>query len=415
MPTITWTNCQCKLSDLREWENNPAEIGKDAAARLVESLVEFGQIQPIAIDPDNVIIDGHQRKSVWSMASAFGPDYLADCRRASRTLTERERQKLAVFLRSGAVGRYSWDALANWDAADLQAWGMDKTTLREWQSDAGALKAFIEANEPETKDAEPQIDRAAELLEKWGVVTGDLWQIGEHRLLCGDSTKREDVERVMGGEKAILMVTDPPYGVEYDADWRNRADRANGKPYGASAIGVVTNDERVDWTEAYLLFTGDVAYIWHCGRSAREVSKNIEDAGFNIISQLIWVKSNIVISRGDYHYKHEPCWYAVRKGKNHNWQGSRKETSVWEIDKPMKSETGHSTQKPIECMSKPIENNTKDGDLVYEPFAGSGTTLVACENLNRKCRAIEISPAYCAVILERFSVAFPGIKIERIE
>ena len=233
----------------------------------------------------------------------------------------------------------------------------------------------------ETQDAEPQIDQAEELNKIWKVKTGDLWRIGDHRLLCGDSTKREDVERVMGGEKAILMVTDPPYGVEYDADWRNRADRANGKPYGARAIGVVTNDERVDWTDAYSL--------------------------------LIWVKSNIVISRGDYHYRHEPCWYAVRKGKNHNWQGSRKESSVWEIDKPMKSETGHSTQKPIECMAKPIENNTAIGEFVYDPFAGSGTTMVACQNLNRKCRGIEISKNYCAVILQRMKDAFPGIDISK--
>ena len=112
------------------------------------------------------------------------------------------------------------------------------------------------------------------------------------------------------------------------------------------------------------------------------------------------LKNNIVIGRGDYHYKHEPCWYAVRKGKNHNWQGSRKESSVWEINKPLKSETGHSTQKPLECMSKPIENNTAVGELVYDPFLGSGTTLIACERLGRKCRAVEISPAYCAVAIQ---------------
>jgi DNA modification methylase len=211
------------------------------------------------------------------------------------------------------------------------------------------------------------------------------------------------------------MVTDPPYGVDYDPDWRNRADRANGKPYGARAIGLVTNDTRVDWKDAYSLFTGDVVYVWHCGRSAKEVSQNIEDAGFIIIAQIIWVKNNIVIGRGDYHYKHEPCWYAVRKGSNHNWQGSRKEASVWEINKPMKSETGHSTQKPLECMAKPIENNTAIGDFVYEPFCGSGTTMVACQNLNRKCRAIEISPNYCAVILERMQSAFPELAIEKLK
>jgi DNA modification methylase len=213
----------------------------------------------------------------------------------------------------------------------------------------------------------------------------------------------------MGGEVAVLMVTDPPYGVAYDANWRNEMDMANGKPYGERAIGKVTNDDRIDWGAAYSLFTGDVVYVWHCGRSAREVSQNIEDAGFDIVAQIIWVKNNIVIGRGDYHYKHEPCWYAVRKGKNHNWQGSRKESSVWEIDKPLKSETGHSTQKPLECMSKPIENNTAIGDLVYDPFLGSGTTMVAAHRLGRRCFGVEIDPAYCAVSIQRWVDVTGGV------
>ncbi len=315
-----------------------------------------------------------------------------------------EQKREFVIKDNGSWGEWDMDALANsWDDLPLAEWGVDLP--EDW---AGG-------EEPEPQDAEPQIDRAEELNKVWGVKMGDLWQIGEHRLLCGDSTKKEDVGRVMGKEKAILMVTDPPYGVDYDANWRNEMDRANGKPYGERAIGQVTNDDRVDWNMAYSLFTGDVVYVWHCDRNAKEVSQNIEDAGFNIISQIVWAKNNIVIGRGDYHYKHEPCWYAVRKGKNHNWQGSRNEASLWEIDKPLKSETGHSTQKPLECMAKPIRNNTSEGEFVFDPFLGSGTTMVACQNLNRKCRGIEISPAYCAVILQRMADAFPDIKIKRID
>ena len=175
---ITWTNYQIRLGDLHDWPGNPAEIGKDAAARLVESFNDFGQVQPLAIDPDNMLCDGHQRTHVW--IEKFGPDFMADCRMASRKLTEKERQKLAVFLRSGAVGKYDWDKVSSWDAADLKEWGFDSGTLREWQTDAGALKAFIEANEPETVDAEPQISRADELLEKWKVKPGDLFGIGAY-------------------------------------------------------------------------------------------------------------------------------------------------------------------------------------------------------------------------------------------
>jgi len=236
--------------------------------------------------------------------------------------------------------------------------------------------------------------------------------VGGHRLLAGDSTKAEDVARVMGGDKALLMVTDPPYGVEYDADWRNRADRANGKPYGARAIGKVENDDVADWTPAWMLFTGDVAYIWHADRRASEVQRSIESAGFVIRCQIIWAKQQFAISRGDYHWKHEPCWYAVRKGATGHWGGDRSQTTLWEIDKHVKSETGHSTQKPIECMARPIRNH--DSKFVYDPFLGSGTTMVACQNLNRKCRGIEISPNYCAVILERMTTAFPDINIKKI-
>lgn len=169
----------------------------------------------------------------------------------------------------------------------------------------------------------------------------------------------------------------------------------------ARALGQVHNDDRSNWQEAYVLFTGDIAYVWHGGHHAKVVIQNLEDAGFVMVAQIIWAKNNIVIGRGDYHFKHEPCIYAVRKGKKHNWQGSRKENSLWEIDKPQKSETGHSTQKPVECMARPIRNNTYEMESVYDPFIGSGTTMVASHQLNRKCYGMEIDCKYCEVIVNR--------------
>lgn len=191
------------------------------------------------------------------------------------------------------------------------------------------------------------------------------------RIICGDSTKAEDVEKVLNGVKPHLMVTDPPYGVVYDAEWRNKALRADGSPVGASATGKVLNDDKADWTESWVLFPGEVAYIWHAGRHASEVQRSLEAAGFAMRCQIIWAKNNIAIGRGDYHWQHEPCWYAVReKGKGH-WCGARDQSTLWKIDKPQKSETGHSTQKPIECMRRPIVNNSSPGQAVYEPFSGS--------------------------------------------
>lgn len=189
---------------------------------------------------------------------------------------------------------------------------------------------------------------------------------GGHRLLCGDATVATDVERVLGGVEPHLMVTDPPYGVDYDPNWRNEAARASpgmgNRAIGAGAVGKVENDNRADWREAWALFAGDVAYVWHGGLYAHTVAESLEAAGFKlrsqIISQIIWDKTRLVIGRGDYHWQHEPCWYAVRKTGHDS--GDRKQTTIWQIQH-LKSETGHSTQKPVECMRRPIENNPSPG------------------------------------------------------
>ncbi len=239
------------------------------------------------------------------------------------------------------------------------------------------------------------------------VKRGELWLLDDHRVLCGDATVAEDAARVQSGRAkdlirlAHLMVTDPPYGVEYDPDWRNRADRANGRPYGDRAVGTVSNDGEADWTLAWKLFGGDVAYCWHADRHASMVQASLEKAGLVVRSQIIWAKDRMISSRGDYHWKHEPCWYAVRKGCKGNWCGDRSQTTLWEIEH-RKSETGHGTQKPIECMRRPILNNSKPGDAVYDPFLDSGTTLIAAEMERRKCYGIEIDPAYVQVTIERW-------------
>jgi DNA modification methylase len=206
------------------------------------------------------------------------------------------------------------------------------------------------------------------------------------------------------------MVTDPPYGVDYDPNWRNEASRWSGSTVklGASAIGKVSNDDRADWLEAWQLFPGNVAYVWHAGLRGGEVALSIRAAGFELRSQIIWNKTRLVIGRGNYHWQHEPCWYAVRKSNRGEWQGDRTQSTVWDIPKPKTSETGHSTQKPIECMKRPIENNSKPGDAVYEPFSGSGTTIIAAEMTGRKCYALEISPAYVDVAIQRWQT-FTGL------
>jgi DNA modification methylase len=201
------------------------------------------------------------------------------------------------------------------------------------------------------------------------------------------------------------MVTDPPYGVAYDPAWRHRLGVNVSK-----RTGKVLNDDRADWREAWLLFSGDVAYVWHGALHATTVAESLVAAGFAIRSQIIWAKERLVIGRGDYHWQHEPCWYAVRK-KGH-WAGDRKQTTLWQIaSRDQDAETVHGTQKPVECMRRPILNNSSPGQTVYEPFLGSGTTVIAAETVGRACLAMELNPAYVDVSLQRWQ-AFTGRKAE---
>jgi DNA modification methylase len=202
------------------------------------------------------------------------------------------------------------------------------------------------------------------------------------------------------------MVTDPPYGVEYDPAWREKVDERIGK----RAKGKVLNDDRVDWSEAYALFLGDIAYVWHPSKYTHQFAQSLEQCGFDLVNLIIWSKQHFVLSRGDYHHQHEPLWYAVRKGAKHNWQGRRDQSTLWEINNnnafgtggKMEEKFGHGTQKPLECMLRPILNNSAKGQSVYDPFCGSGTTLIACEKSDRVCYAMELSPAYVDMTLARW-------------
>lgn len=418
MSDITWTNCKVRLGDLRKWEGNPAEISKAAAGRLVESFNEFGQAHVILIEPDYQILDGHQRDDVWG--AKFGDDFMVDCRMASRKFTDEERRKFVIYLRSGTTGSYDWDTLSGWDAKELIEWGLDDTTLRDWKRDVTALDNLLESEKQEPVDAEPQIDRADELNEKWQVKTGDLWQIGEHRLLCGDSTIKADVDRVVQGELCTLCVTDPPYGVSY-ADknpFLNVIAPGNHiqTPIENDHNGAEITSEKL-WYPAFINAyevskAGAVIYCFAPQGGDQMMMMMMIMASWNkTMHQLIWLKNNHVLGRVDYAYKHEPIIYSWKAG-GHKFYGDF-QTSVLEFDKPTVSDL-HPTMKPVALVEKLISNSSIIDEIVYEPFAGSGTTMVACENLHRKCRAIEISPNYCAVILERMHTAFPELEIKRI-
>jgi DNA modification methylase len=359
--------------------------------QIANSIREFGFTNPVLIDSDNGIIAGHGRvMAAQNLALSKVP-----CLRLAY-LTE--AQKRAYIIADNQLALNSgWDeAMLKAELQDLQAIEFDLDLLG---FDVEFLEDMLEEEPLEnTNDADAVPDVPVNPVTKMG----DVWLLGNHRLMCGDSTSADCVTTLLGGGMPHLMVTDPPYGVEYDAEWRNFAMRSSGTVIGGRAIGKVLNDDKADWREAWALFPGEVAYIWHAPTRTHEVVASLHSCDFELRSLIIWAKNTLVISRCHYHPKHEQCWYAVKKGGTGHWNGDRTQTTVWDVPKPKKSETGHSTQKPVECMRKPIENNSRPGDEIYEPFSGSGTTIIAAEQTKRICYAMELSPNYVDMAVTRW-------------
>jgi DNA modification methylase len=389
---------------------DPRNARTHSAAQVVqiaESMREWGWTNPVLVDEAGTIIAGHGRVlAARSLGLDEAPVMVAE--------GWSEAQKRAYLLADNQLAlNAGWDVdmLAD-ELRGLAEWDFDLSLLGFADIDA-LLARGVGLTDP---DAAPPVPVHPVS------VLGDVWLLGRHRLVCGDSTDAGTVAAALNGVSPHLMVTDPPYGVNYDPAWRNKALRVDGSPIGARAVGKVDNDDRADWTEAWALFPGSVVYVWHSGLMAPAVVESLRACRFGVRAQIVWVKTRFVISRGHYHPQHEPClygvredaddqWrfvpehevaaYAVKDGKPGQWQGSRKQSTVWFIEH-IKSETGHGTQKPVECMKRPIENNSSPGQEVYDPFVGSGTTIIAAEMTGRACHAIELSPAYVDVCVRRW-------------
>jgi DNA modification methylase len=388
--------------------------------KINKSVEKFGQLDPIIFNTrTRKILGGHQRLKVLDSQGytelytvALGAYTWAFAEADLKELSEKEENAANIALNK-AQGDWDIEQLT----INLQELKLDDmlefTGFDDIEFD-GMLRDLHKDDEPQ--DTEPQISRSEELRKEWGTELGQMWQCGEHRVVCGDCTDPAVVARVGGAESGI-MVTDPPYGVEYEPEWR---DKLSNSGKGVTLRGHVINDNIVDWTKALELFKGNVAYVWHAGKFAAEVAVQLHTIGFEIRNQIIWKKPHFALSRGDYHWQHEPCWYAVRKGNKSEWCGDRTQSTVWDIanfnpagnNQSKEVKTSHGTQKPVECMSRPVQNH--NFDTVYDPFLGSGTTMIACENLGRKCRGAEIDPGYVAVILQRYKDTFPGKEIKLI-
>jgi len=360
---------------------------EEQVAQVAASIVEFGWTNPILVGNDGIIIAGHARlaaarKLKMTEVPVIVLDHLAETQRRALVLADNRLALSAGW--DEEMLRVELESLKE-DAFNIDVVGFSQDELEELLQDPERRRDGLT-----DEDAVPE--EPAEAVTK----PGDIWILGEHRVLCGDATSRGDVERLLSGTIPVLMATDPPYGVEYDPGWRREA----GVNHNQAKLGKVANDDRADWREAWALFPGDVMYVWHAGRHAATVQQSIEACGFEIRSQIIWAKERFALSRGNYHWQHEPCWYAVRN--NAHWNGDRSQSTVWKINAREDQGYGHGTQKPVECMRRPMLNNSVAGEIVYDPFLGSGTSIIAAETVGRTCYGLEINPGYCDLIVRRW-------------
>lgn len=384
-----------KIKELSELSGNPRKIDKKQFEILVASIQEnreYFEARPLILSNRTgklVIIAGNQRfKAAKHLKLADCPTFLM------KGLTE-AKEKEIVIRDNVSNGEWDWEILGkDWGVTDLSDWGV-------------VIPDFNKADLKAEEDDFVIPDKI-----KTNIKLGDVIEIGKHRLMCADATINKNVEILLNNNKPNLMVTDPPYGVNLDQTWRDKAlkNNRNGNK------NLVLNDNIADWTSAYKLFPGSIAYIWHATKFTDVIMANLRECSFEPNQMLILNKSVMVMGRSDYHWKHEPCWYAVKKGSNHSWAGDRKQTTVIDAIMPSarsqksnEERTEHPTQKPVLAMAIPIKNHSGD---VYDPFLGSGTTMVACEQLKRKCYGFELDPGYCQIIIERMLNLIPAIAVK---
>jgi DNA modification methylase len=384
-----------KLSQLKANPKNPRIIRDDKFKKLVASIEGFPEMmekRPMVcvtdVDGKLFPLGGNMRlRAIQELGMKEIPDSwvtLAD------DWTQEKRAEFTIK-DNASFGEWNYDDLANeWDAEQLSDWGVDVPNFEPDQ--------VLEAEEDDF-DATPP--------EEPITVLGDLYEIGEHRLLCGDSTDSDQVAKLMNGEKADICHTDPPYNIDYEGGSKKREKIANDKldDFPKFLYDVYT-------TIATALKKGGAIYVWHASSETHNFIQQFLDAGFLFKSYIVWNKNNSTFGRSDYHWKHEPCIYGWLDGASHKWCGDRKQTTVWDIERPSRSDE-HPTMKPILLCSKPLENSSDIGDIVLDVFLGSGSTMVAAHQLKRKCYGMELDPKYCDVIVKRMVKLDPTLTVKR--
>ena len=387
MTSVTWENQKRKISSLIPLQNNPRQLTKKQAEDLRDSLEKFDLAEIPAINLNYNILAGHQRLKILQ-AMGRGEEFI-DVRVPSRLLTPEEEMEYCIRSNKN-TGEWDFDALAN----------LSEDLLKEVGFDSKEIDKIFDVDTTPEEDDVPSVPKIAR------TTRGKIYQLGSHRLMCGDSTSKADVALLMDGKIANLMNTDPPYGIDFV---NLSQSKGQSKKYED-----IENDDLVNGEELQKFLESTITtafphllencafYLWHpmLTQSTFFIAAAAAAAGLLINRQIIWVKPSIVFGRGDYHWKHELCFYGWRKGSKPFFYGDRNQSTVWEIGR--ENNKIHPTQKPVDLFKIPILNHTKQGEICYEPFAGSGSQLIAAEQTGRICYAMEISEAYCDVIIERW-------------
>lgn len=373
------------VGDIFPYDYNTKKHDKTQINNVAESIKQFGFVQPVVIDSDGVIVIGHCRVlAAKKLGMKEVPCVCVD------DLTPEQVNALRIV--DNKSNESEWDM-------DLLALELPEIDLTGFDFDFG-LEEEKEVREV-VEDEAPEIDEVNEPTAK----LGDIWQLGRHRLMCGDSTSIVDVETLMDGAKADLLLTDPPYNVAYEGKTKEKLTIQNDnmgdttfREFLASAFEAADN----------VMKPGAVFYIWHADLEAYNFRGACRDIGWQVRECLVWNKNSMVMGRQDYHWKHEPCLYGWKDGAGHLWASDRKQTTVINWDRPTKADI-HPTMKPVGLFDYQIQNNTKGGDIVLDLFNGSGTTIMACEQNGRTAYTMELDPRYVDAAIKRWET-FTGEK-----
>lgn len=386
------------ITKLVPYVNNARTHSPEQINKLRSSLREFGFINPVIIDRDFGVIAGHGRilaakeEGIAEVPCVFA-DHLTEAQKKAYILADNRMAMDAGW--DEELLRVEIEALQA-EAFDLSLTGFDEKELSDLFKDAADVQ-------------EDDFDVDAELEKPTFSKSGDVWTLGRHRLVCGDSTKAETFAVLMNGRKANLVVTDPPYNVNYEGTaGKIKNDNLADEKFYQFLFDAFSNIEKVMADDASI-------YVFHADTEGLNFRKAFSDAGFYLSGCCIWKKPSLVLGRSPYQWQHEPCLYGWKKSGKHQWYADRKQTTIWEFEKTKKN-TDHPTMKPIPLLAYPIQNSSMSNTLILDPFGGSGSTLIACEQTDRDCYTIELDEKYCDVIVKRYIEqvgSADGVSVER--